>query len=692
MKEHNGYTSFLCFCGALAFGWMVWTAPTIPWHGVAPLLLLIVILDMFPIRLISGDYFSAGTAGFLILLLAYGLEPSLLGIFASTTTFFIKLYRNPFRIRWFRFFCTAGMYCLSAGAAYQLMRVGGFAEASEYVKVLASASAFEVANAVLMAGIMKSTAGLPMLHKWKVKVKEVSAAVLLTGIIVPHLIAPGDLAEMYHEILIGLFYMAVILLFSRAFIHEAGLRQQAAMEFIRLFESRIHPQMVGHGTRVGHICELLLETVDFPVRQRKELIQAAIMHDIGKAVLMPHLFNKRGPLTLKEEAEYQTHAEKGAEITQTFYAKSRSSQWILHHHERYDGKGYPYGLAGTDIPLGARVIALCNRVEHLIAEGKDDPTVLALLAAASGKEFDPTLIRKVTPTFLGEARELVSCDASKQPERMTEPEATAEANQHTHDSGNTTMLRYRMSTERFVLPPPFVESDAACEELKRLTRRAGERHQTFHELIETGGNVYDAHFFPEDDEVRIFLVDVTPTLQYKTKLFSDALKAYKDVISALSQQKVRLCLRPGELDERLGEHLGSMAIQTKSDIAKSRDYVASFANYDVKRGMNLKLAVSETATNLIKHAGEGTLSVYRKDDALQVLVSDRGSGIPLHELPKTVLLSGYSSKSSLGKGFSIIYRMCDEVSIYTSTNGTSLLLSFHADEGADAPSPRPITA
>jgi anti-sigma regulatory factor (Ser/Thr protein kinase) len=66
---------------------------------------------------------------------------------------------------------------------------------------------------------------------------------------------------------------------------------------------------------------------------------------------------------------------------------------------------------------------------------------------------------------------------------------------------------------------------------------------------------------------------------------------------------------------------------------------------------------------------------------LQVLISDQGSGIPLHELPKTVLVSGYSSKSSLGKGFSLIYQASDEVSIHTSSTGTSILMVFNGEEG-----------
>ncbi len=690
MKELNGYTALLFLCGLLSAGWTAWSAPGMDWYGILPILLLIIILDAFPIRLISGDYFSAGTVGFFILLLVYGLEACLLGVLVSTITFFAKLYRNPLRFRWVRLFSTVGMYSLSATAAYQLVRIDGFATASSYAKVFASATVFEVTNALLMAGIMKSTAGLPFFHQYKVKLKELAVSVILTVVVVPHLLAHDDAQRMlYDEIASGLFYTAVILLFSRAYVHEAGLRHHASKEFIRLFESRIHPHMEGHGIRVGRLCEMVLERVDFPQRQKKELIQAAVMHDIGKVLLMPHLFQKRGPLTLQEEEEYRSHSAKGAEIARTFYySVSLSSQWILHHHERYDGKGYPDGLSGERIPLGARIIALCNRIDRLLSEPADDESILRQLAKSAGTELDPRLAKLIDGAFLEEAREAIS-PYYRTAEAPAEDPLPPEQDRSTHDIGDTFMLRYSTIHRRFAA----TDRPAPYEALEPLARRSAELRTPFHDLVDTDTSVYDAHFFPEEGEVRIFLVDVTPTLLYKSKLYADAMRAYRDVICTLSQQKVMLCLRQEEIDEHLGERLGSLPIQTKSDIGKSRDFAAGFAECDSKRLMSIKLAVSEAATNLIKHANGGTLTVYAKEGLLQVLIADRGSGIPLHELPKTVLVSGYSTKSSLGKGFSLIYHASDEVSIYTSPRGTRLLLEFRLKESpVPVPMPQPITA
>ncbi|WP_172249648.1 ATP-binding protein [Saccharibacillus deserti] len=91
---------------------------------------------------------------------------------------------------------------------------------------------------------------------------------------------------------------------------------------------------------------------------------------------------------------------------------------------------------------------------------------------------------------------------------------------------------------------------------------------------------------------------------------------------------------------------------------------------DPKRIRQIKLAASEAATNVLKHALGGEVTLFVREHALQVLVRDDGSGIALHELPKTFAVSGCSSKKSLGRGFGVMYASADRIFLHTDAKGT----------------------
>jgi len=677
MKDRNAYTVSLFSIGLLFAGWLPFALPSVDLAGIAPFLLLFVIAGWYPIRLPNGETFSIGPAVSLVLLLEYGLAASLIGNALGITTYFLKLHRSPVRLPWFRIVSSIGLYGASSSAVLLVLSMLGLTGASDYAKAFVGVTVFEAAAGLLMAGVMKSVYGLPLLERFDAKLKKLAVTAVLFTVLAPHFMLHGFGPGMLGEFLVGLLLIAGVTFLSRAYSQELRLREHHAEEFTRLFESKISPNMEGHGTRVGIICEALFLKIDFPARDRKDLVQAAIMHDIGKLLLPPHVFTKRGALSLKEEAEYQSHSDKGADIVRTFFSDEKMHPWILHHHERHDGKGYPHKLSGDAIPLGARMLALANRLDHLMTRQETDEAVMTQLMASSGKELDPDLASRIDLPFVRMLR-AATADSRRRSEAPAEAARGQEDfRQEAVDIGRAAMLRYRVSERRFAPS----DADAPYGPLQTLALRAAQEDSSFHEIIPYGGTVLQAHFFPEGDEVRVFLVDITQTQRFKQTFENNAMRSYKEVIQILSENKVNLCLAQEELANRLGDLLGAVDVVATSDVAKCRNFVTDFLTGDSRKLMHVKLAVSEATTNVIKHAEKGRLSVYRKGDALQVLVSDRGSGIPLHELPKTVLVSGYSSKSSLGKGFSLIYRAADEVALHTSPEGLYVLLTFHSQEG-----------
>jgi putative two-component system response regulator len=121
----------------------------------------------------------------------------------------------------------------------------------------------------------------------------------------------------------------------------------------------------GHCSRLSVLAERLGERLGLPLEQRTALRRAGIVHDIGKVVVPDHVLMKRGPLTADEWQLMRRHAEAGERIC----APLRSFQEVLpiirHHHERLDGSGYPDGLAGSAIPMTARVLQVVDVFDAL---------------------------------------------------------------------------------------------------------------------------------------------------------------------------------------------------------------------------------------------------------------------------------------------------------------------------------------
>jgi diguanylate cyclase (GGDEF)-like protein/putative nucleotidyltransferase with HDIG domain len=126
---------------------------------------------------------------------------------------------------------------------------------------------------------------------------------------------------------------------------------------------------------------------------------AALLHDIGKLAVPEHILSKPGPLTPEEFQKIRAHPKVGADIISAVPFPYPVSPLILSHHERWDGKGYPAGLKGEDIPLGARILSVVDYFDALMAErpyhkamGYD--AAIALLQQEAGKGLDPKVVDK----------------------------------------------------------------------------------------------------------------------------------------------------------------------------------------------------------------------------------------------------------------------------------------------------------
>jgi putative nucleotidyltransferase with HDIG domain len=185
-------------------------------------------------------------------------------------------------------------------------------------------------------------------------------------------------------------------------VREAGADPAvAAREILGLVAAlRGHDRPTrGHAERVRMFTDLVAEAMNIPARDRDLLRWAAILHDIGKLRVPPAILNKPGKPTEDEWAVLRSHPSHGAEIAGALLPWL--GEWgdvIVQHHERYDGTGYPNGLAGRDISLGGRIVAVADAYDVMTtARPYHRPISRSAahreLVSWSGRQFDPAVVR-----------------------------------------------------------------------------------------------------------------------------------------------------------------------------------------------------------------------------------------------------------------------------------------------------------
>jgi len=124
----------------------------------------------------------------------------------------------------------------------------------------------------------------------------------------------------------------------------------------------------GHANRVAYMTLDLCKKLDLPTYQISMIYIAAQLHDIGKIGIADYILNKKGPLTKNEWDKIKSHPEIGYSILTRSNKLKDVAKLVLYHHERWDGKGYPYGLKGKQIPLGSRIIAICDTIDAMTSD------------------------------------------------------------------------------------------------------------------------------------------------------------------------------------------------------------------------------------------------------------------------------------------------------------------------------------
>lgn len=173
------------------------------------------------------------------------------------------------------------------------------------------------------------------------------------------------------------------------------------------------PWQRGHGRRTAALARAIGCIIGLPCDALHHLTLASLLHDIGLLGLPAHLASHHRYLDSESYSVIQCHPRIGAQWLEPYRFLQKASVIIAHHHERWDGSGYPYGLRGTFIPLEARVLSIADAFDAIqVPEGVDQKTrdrrAYRILKVASGTQFDPTLVELCGDGLTKTNRETVS--------------------------------------------------------------------------------------------------------------------------------------------------------------------------------------------------------------------------------------------------------------------------------------------
>jgi len=168
------------------------------------------------------------------------------------------------------------------------------------------------------------------------------------------------------------------------------------MTLVELLEGR-DEFTYGHSRRIAHLSVQLATHLGWPPERIRMLHIAGLLHDIGMVIVPDAVLQKEGKYTSEEFETMKLHASTGGRILHRLgFIGEEIELWVQHHHERYDGAGYPDGLAGDQIPVGARIIALADAYDAMVSPRRYKQRLTHFVALdeigiCGGRQFDPQL-------------------------------------------------------------------------------------------------------------------------------------------------------------------------------------------------------------------------------------------------------------------------------------------------------------
>jgi diguanylate cyclase (GGDEF)-like protein/putative nucleotidyltransferase with HDIG domain len=397
-----------------------------PWLFVA-LVALAGVAAVFKVTLPLADRpptMSVSYAVEFASLLLVGPDATMLiaGVGAFSQCTFGSLSRNPLYRTTFSM-AVLVITAQVAGVVYRLLGGMPLLEAATIVSmqraIIGAAIAYFTVNVGLIAGALVLGSREPLKAwteqlLWGALSYSVGAGAAAVGAVLlrdgSYWVAPLVVAPLY------LTYRAHAFYLERVDVEQRHSRQLselhlATIEALALAIDAKDQSATSHLRRVQVYATGLAEALGMSPSDVQGVRTAALLHDIGKLAVPEHILAKPGPLTREEREKIESHPQVGAEILGGVPFPYPVAPYVLSHHERWDGRGYPHGLAGDAIPLGARILSVVDQFDALTSErayhlALDRDDALARIREDAGHGLDPSIVElfeRLLPTLEMEA-------------------------------------------------------------------------------------------------------------------------------------------------------------------------------------------------------------------------------------------------------------------------------------------------
>jgi len=209
-------------------------------------------------------------------------------------------------------------------------------------------------------------------------------------------IAHGIATKNKDEEISKLFTISENNMYSNKIFESQSYRNNSIKSMIKAYHEK-NPREEEHSKRVSILCEKFAEVLEMNYEDINKLKAISHLHDIGKIAIDEAILNKPGKLNDEEWETIKKHPEIGARIISTSHEYSVIADDILSHHERFDGKGYPRGLSGKDIPIRARMITIIDSYDAMTSDrpyrkAMTKQEAIDEIIRCSGTQFDPDLV------------------------------------------------------------------------------------------------------------------------------------------------------------------------------------------------------------------------------------------------------------------------------------------------------------
>ncbi len=316
--------------------------------------------------------------------------------------------RNPLHKTLFSM-ATLAVSVAAAGATYTwLGGTYGTLPAAPLQPLMAAAMIYFLVNSLAVAAAFALSSSRGVFRLWHDNflwtVSSYVVGSIAAGIAVEVLRAAGQWQTLLALIPLGLTYRSHRIYHRRIADEQRRVAEWAQLhrDSTEVLARAIQAKDEGgscHVERVQYYAAALARRIDLPDLDRQAVEIGALLHDIGKLAVPEHILSKPGPLTADERKKMQMHAQIGAQIVGAVPFPCPVAPLVHSHHERWDGSGYPSGLRGEQIPIGARILSVVDCFDALTSERPYRPAIskegaIRILEAEAGRAFDPAIVAR----------------------------------------------------------------------------------------------------------------------------------------------------------------------------------------------------------------------------------------------------------------------------------------------------------